>query len=305
MSGPLRNHRCDRTAVVIPSLNSARTLPATLDSLDMQVNRDALHVIVADNGSDDGSLQIARARADQVVSTAVRGIAAARNAGLARVESPVMLSIDSDCRALDGFWAERLLLALGTAGDNVIAAAGRSLAEPGGDRWSRRPELTPAPAWIGDQPAYAVSGNAAFRTDRLRDLGGFPLYGADDAALGMIARARGLRFVWVPDAVVFHRNPRGWRGYWRQMRKVGAYVAELQDPPDRPWRYWRDRGRHLASGGRQALRGEVAEASATFLRVTAQAMGARTVWRRGEGRSPLGMEHVGAPGSLASQDPAS
>jgi glycosyltransferase involved in cell wall biosynthesis len=269
-------------AVVIPCLNSASTLGLTLAAVNRQAGREHLRVIVADNGSTDGSLEIAGELADEVVHISARGIAPARNGGLARAREPLVLSLDSDCVPVDDRWAERHLAALAAAPDHVLATAGRTIPWPGGDHWSQRAELTPHPAFAGGRPLYAVSGNACLRTEPLRRLGGFPPYGADDAALGIIALGRGLSFLWLPDAVVQHRNPAGWRGYATQMRKVGFYAAQLRPPPERPIAWWLDRTRHVASAGRHLLAGSPREALATATSAVAQSLGARDAWRKPE-----------------------
>jgi cellulose synthase/poly-beta-1,6-N-acetylglucosamine synthase-like glycosyltransferase len=138
----------------------------------------------------------------------------------------------------------------------------------------------------GTHPLYAVAGNACYRTEQLRQLGGFPVYGADDAALGIVARAHGLRFAWAPDAVVRHANPIGWRGYAGQMRKVGRYSAELSGPPARWDAWWLERGRHLAGALRPLLAGDVMAAVCGVTASVSQTAGARDAWRS-DPRPPL------------------
>jgi hypothetical protein len=167
-----------------------------------------------------------------------------------------------------------------TAADgDVIGSAGRSIPRPNGDLWSQRPELTPAPGMHNLQPLYAVAGNACYRAEALRRLGGFPPFGADDAALGRIARSEGWQFVLETRAVVEHANPMGWRGYAGQMRKHGFYAAQLDAPRHRSPAWWLGRGRHAASALRALREGKIIDAVATVTAVVAQTVGALDAWK--------------------------
>ncbi len=89
-------------SVVIPVRNRARLLPRCLDSFWRQSFR-PLEIVVVDNGSDDGSLELARdyaaAHPDlqmKVVCEAKPGACAARNAGLRQATGHYVWFFDSD-----------------------------------------------------------------------------------------------------------------------------------------------------------------------------------------------------------------
>jgi glycosyltransferase involved in cell wall biosynthesis len=266
-------------AVVIPAYNSASTLGPALASLDEQTIRSDLLVIVADNLSTDTTAAVARVHADIVLSVSQRGVAQARNAGLERVRSEFMLCLDADCVAADRHWAERHVSALADAPQETLATAGSLAPAPTPDRWACRRDVTPHPRFAGGEPLYAVGGNSAYRVAALRNLGGFPPFAADDAALGRLARAAGFSFAWIPEALVFHKNPEGWRGYYRQMRKIGRYTAELEGPPTSVRGFASSRLRFTLSSAREVFRGDPHEASARVLAGVAQTTGAVAQWR--------------------------
>ena len=86
--------------VVVPVYNVEAFLPACLDSLLEQSHRN-LDVVVVDDGSPDGSGEIAEkyAARDQrvrVVHTANHGLGAARNEGLRHVRGDLLTFLDSD-----------------------------------------------------------------------------------------------------------------------------------------------------------------------------------------------------------------
>jgi glycosyltransferase involved in cell wall biosynthesis len=266
-------------SVVIPCRNSATTIGAVLAALGAQSIAGGMEVIVIDDGSTDGSPVIARDMRAQVFASSTPGSGVARNFGIAQCTAELVLSLDADCVPSDRHWAARHVEALRASPPHVIGTAGRTIPVPGADRWSQRTDATPHPAWSADgDPLYAVAGNACYRREDLLTLGGFPPLGADDAAMGMVARGHGYGFVWVPDACVLHHNPRGWSGYLRQMTKVGHYAAELDGEVPRHRAVYLDQARHLASALRPLVRGELRECSAIVLRTVGQVIGARRAW---------------------------
>lgn len=87
-------------SVVIPTLNAAAGLPATLDSIS-GVPRE---IIVADGGSCDDTLDIARRFGCRTVA-APRGRGSQLSAGVAAAKAPWLLLLHADTRLAPG-WAE-------------------------------------------------------------------------------------------------------------------------------------------------------------------------------------------------------
>lgn len=90
--------------IVIPVYNRAAIVGRTLDSIARQTLR-PLEVVLVDNNSTDDSLSVLNQWADRVSSDSLRvkvlsettpGACAARNAGLATVETPWVMFFDSD-----------------------------------------------------------------------------------------------------------------------------------------------------------------------------------------------------------------
>jgi len=77
--------------VVLPCLNEAASLPWLLSRMP-----DGYRAIVADNGSDDGSPELARQHGAYVVHAPVRGFGAAAHAGLLAATADVVCFLDAD-----------------------------------------------------------------------------------------------------------------------------------------------------------------------------------------------------------------
>lgn len=124
--------------VVLPCLNEAGALPFVLSRLPS-----GYRGIVVDNGSTDGSAEVARAHGAVVVEAAVRGFGSAAHTGLLAATAPIVAFCDADAsmdpadlpRVVDPVASGTLDLALGRRRPTARAAwplhariANRSLA---------------------------------------------------------------------------------------------------------------------------------------------------------------------------------
>lgn len=89
-----------KLAIVIPALNEAQTIGATLASL-APLRARGHEVIVADGGSEDGTAALAAPLADLVIA-APRGRARQMNAGAAAAQGDVLVFLHADTRLPPG-----------------------------------------------------------------------------------------------------------------------------------------------------------------------------------------------------------
>jgi glycosyltransferase involved in cell wall biosynthesis len=141
-------------SLVFPTRNRARFLARTLAALTQQTER-RFEVVIADDGSDDDTRDVARAYADRLdvryLRRAARGIAPARNAAIREARGDLLINIDDDRVASRTFVADHLaahadgvprlvggtLRGLFAAWDPLFAYAPADVAS----LLSRRPEL--------------------------------------------------------------------------------------------------------------------------------------------------------------------
>lgn len=100
-------------SVVMPVYNRAAMLPRAIDSVlaDARVSKLAgFEIIVVDDGSSDGSAEVAAAYGHpvRVISQANQGCSAARNAGLAAARGEYVRTVDSDDWLSPGISARQL-----------------------------------------------------------------------------------------------------------------------------------------------------------------------------------------------------
>ncbi len=84
--------------IVMPCLNEAKTLPACIDKASAYLKRSGVagEIVIADNGSTDGSQAIAGSRGARVVDVPQRGYGSALKAGILAARGRYVIMGDSD-----------------------------------------------------------------------------------------------------------------------------------------------------------------------------------------------------------------
>lgn len=216
-------------SIVMPCLNEAKTVGVCVAKAIDYLRREGIagEVIVADNGSTDGSQAIATYRGARVVPVAERGYGNALLAGIAAARGTFVIMGDSDdsydFSALDGFVAE-----LRGGYDLVLGNRFRGGIEPGAmpalHKFFGNPLLTLIGRTLYKSPSRDFyCGLRGFRRSAILSLG------LDSAgmefALEMIVKAtiHNLRITEVPtrlsvDGRGRRSHLRSWRDGWRSLR---------------------------------------------------------------------------------------
>ena len=100
-----------RIAVIVPCYNAGKTLAETLESVRIQ--SEPVELVVIDDGSSDGSADIARQFSPRVrvVEGPNRGVSSARNRGIAETSAEWLLFLDADDQLLPETLKQRLMVA--------------------------------------------------------------------------------------------------------------------------------------------------------------------------------------------------
>ncbi len=166
-------------SVIVPVFNGARFLRDAVASIRAQ-NVAGLEIVVVDDGSTDGSAEIAGTLGLYALVQENRGPAAARNTGVLAARSPVLAFLDVDDLWAPG-WLGAALPRLLAEPDVVVLGRTRVSLDPGSERDTAVPQA----------PVVALVPGAAILTRRTFDrVGGFDpsLRFGEDLAFFLAAR---------------------------------------------------------------------------------------------------------------------
>jgi hypothetical protein len=223
-----------RVSVVIPCLNEAETIQECVRRALGAMQDAGLpgEVVVADNGSTDGSQDIARAHGARVVDVPRRGYGAALMAGISAAHGEYVLMADADdSYALDDL--DDFVAALRDGADLVMGNRFKGGIEAGAmpflHRYLGNPVLSRMGRLLFRIPVRDFHcGIRAFRRDRMIELG-LRTSGMEFAS-EMVVRASlaQLKIVEVPTTLRpdgRSRSPhlRTWRDGWRHLRFLLAF----------------------------------------------------------------------------------
>ncbi|MFN2467142.1 MAG: glycosyltransferase [Gaiellaceae bacterium] len=218
------------TSVVVCARNESALVGRCLASLE-RCDYPRLEVIVCDDGSTDGTNEIARQFPFRLLTLEHGGLSRARNAGIeaARGEIVAFLDADAECHPE---WPYHLALSL--EDENVCATGGPNLPPalaPFSERVVALSPGAPVHVLITDDRAEHVPGcNMAFRKDALERIGGFdPIYTAagDDVDVCWKLLDLGCEVGFSAAAQVRHHRPATFRDYLRQQRNYGRAERKL------------------------------------------------------------------------------
>lgn len=188
--------------------------------------------IVVDDGTDPPLATMPGRRTLRLPSN--RGPAAARNAGLAEVTTPLVAFVDTDVD-LNDHWLDALLPHFSDPRVALVAPRVRSADRPttiATYETTRSPlDLGSAPARIaaGSRVSYVPAAAVVARTDVVRDIGGFDetMRSGEDVDLVWRLLEAGHRCRYEPASTVHHR-PRATFSEWaRQRMTYGRSAAAL------------------------------------------------------------------------------
>ena len=190
-------------SVVIATRNRAPYLRDCLHRLAFQSTDSRFEVIVADNGSSDGTAEVIAQFGPPVraVYVAQPNRSKARNAGLAAAAGRIVVFCDDDTLPPSGYVhahlrAHALHRNAVVSGPIVNVPDPEHLPPPGAQHYSR---------------AFFCTCNVSVERAQLQAIGGFDeryeLYGWEDTDVGVRLRRRRLRRVFAKDAYIYHVKP--------------------------------------------------------------------------------------------------
>jgi glycosyltransferase involved in cell wall biosynthesis len=230
-------------SVIIPALNAANTIGEQLRALSSQTYPRSWEITVADNGSQDGTLELVRDWAEKLPSLKIvdasgtPGAGHTRNAGAAASSGDLLLFCDADDIADPGW-----ISAAVEAAKEADLVGGRMEVNTLNDHhvlsWRKPLQTDKLPISLGFLP-YSLSSNIAVRAAVFRELGGwsedFPTAAAEDVEFSWRAQLASYRLSFASDAVMHYRYRPDLSGLVQQFYRRGSAQARL-------YRLFRDQG---------------------------------------------------------------
>lgn len=220
-------------SVIIPVYNGAATLDRCLQAISTQtVAQDTYEVIVVDDGSNDGSAELAAGHSICYIVARQQhlGAAAARNHGARMAQGDLLLFTDADCEPLPD-WIARMTAPF--TDSCVVGAKGvyrtrqRSLVArfAQAEFQEKYDRLNKAAPSIDFVDTYS----AAYRRSVFEAQGGFDstFMLDEDQELSFRMSESGHKLVFVPDAAVFHQHPDSVWGYYIRKARLAYWKVPV------------------------------------------------------------------------------
>jgi glycosyltransferase involved in cell wall biosynthesis len=222
-------------SVIIPARNEARTIATVIRSVQAQSTSVAVEIILVDDGSEDDTIEVARAAGAIVLELGFRvdggNPARARNLGARIAQGDPLIFLDADCTPQPG-WLDRLLAAH-VAGAAVVGGA---LDLPKDLPISARCDYycgwyhvhsSRRPGTVPNHPP----GNLSVRRDVFAGSTGFTeqqpvAYAHEELAWQGEVQRSGGRIVFEPGAIVHHYNRPGFGNLLRRNYRWGYSAIE-------------------------------------------------------------------------------
>ncbi len=228
-----------RATVIIPTYNGAARIGPCLRALCSMTGVEDVELLVVDDGSTDGTAEVAASFPGvRVLSQANAGPAAARNLGAREASGDILLFTDDDCVPQPG-WLSAMLQPF--AEGEVVGVKGIYR--------TRQRQLTARFVQVEYEDKYRIMAalpaidfidtySAGFRRERFLEMGGydasFPVACAEDIELSYRMSACGWHMRFVPTAAVCHTHPAEPWGYLRKKFKFAYWrVFALHKNPQK------------------------------------------------------------------------
>ena len=234
-------------SIIVPTYNRCARLERLLRALDQLSGPTSFEVVVAVDGSTDGTQQMLAALSMsyplRVIEQVNQGPAAARNNAMRVASAAVLLFLDDDVVPVPGMIERHLAI---HARDPRAVVTGPMSPPPGlvMEHWlfweaitlQKQYDAMVSGKWAPTARQF-YTANASLRRDQAIAAGGFDVSftRAEDVEFAFRLAARGARFYFEPDAVVLHEPDRTFASWLRVPFEYGRFDVRMQRECGLPW----------------------------------------------------------------------
>lgn len=220
-------------SIVIPAYNAQSSLKECLEALQVQADLPPhlqIETIVVDNGSSDGTAQVAAQYGVKLIHEPRKGASHARNAGIKAAQGEILCFTDADCAPLSN-WIYQLTRPL-LENPELIGGKGIYLSKQTSPtarfvqlEYEDKYDLLHGQRYIDFIDTYS----AVYRRNALLHYGGFDpeMTYLEDQELSFRLNNEGCKMVFIPEAVVYHYHSDTLQKYFRKKRIIGYWKAQV------------------------------------------------------------------------------
>ena len=228
---------CDDVTVLIPLYNSKCSIKKTIESIMCQKYCGRIHIIVIDDGSTDGSIDVLKSMDcsnTMILQIPHKGKSHALNEGLAHVKTDYVITVDSDT-ILHSLAISRIMSKLVTSNGNVVATVGSLFVQ--NDRknfvtklqqWDYTLGIFGVKLYQGCYNSTLVAQGAfsAYKTRVLKQIGGWQHCVGEDIVLTWELLSRGYEVNFAKNAIAFTETPESFLGLFKQRKRWARGMIE-------------------------------------------------------------------------------
>lgn len=226
-------------AVIIAAKNEEENIKGCIDSV-LVACEGLAEVIVINDGSTDqtGKILEGYGSSIQVIATTGEGPSIARNKGMHHTQRSYVAFVDADC-IVDSKWLRTLMSELNNVDRSFVSIGGSQHMHPHGTPW----DLFHASflECMGFASDYVHSGknvrevdhnptcNVLYKKDEIIHIGEFDprLWPCEDLDLDIRLKKAGKKFLFTPDAIIYHHRPDTFMKFMKMMYRYGFGQAQL------------------------------------------------------------------------------
>ena len=224
--------------ILIPVYNARCSIRKTIESILNQHYSGNIHIIIIDDGSTDGSLELLKAMEFackiEVLEIGHKGKSFALNEGLNHVKTDYVVTVDSDT-ILHPLAINNIMKELVNSKDSVVATAGCLFVQN-----DRRNFITKLQQWdytLGIFGVKLYQGNynstlvaqgafSAYKTEVLKQVGGWKNCVGEDIVLTWELLSRGYEVNFAKNAIAFTEVPETLKSLLRQRKRWARGMVE-------------------------------------------------------------------------------
>lgn len=228
-------------SVVVGVRNEEKYISECIESLlHLDYSKDKYEILIVDGMSDDNTQSIIKRYPVRLILNEKKNVAAARNIGVKSAKGDFVAFTDGDCK-VDKLWLTTLVKEFSNAPDDVACVGGPNLIFDTDPIFGRVVGYTQE-TFLGSGGSAQAHGytnkryvqsipncNAMYKKSIIKDIGYFDEHFVigQDGDLNHRISKKGYKFLFIPEAKVWHHRRGTIKSFSIRMFKYGAWMVEL------------------------------------------------------------------------------